>query len=480
MGKDLSSFLEQIRSAEPIVAVEQEVNPADFEVTALLRRLEERALFPPVIFNHCRNIKGEASPLRVISNVFATRERCALALDLPAGETGFKLSSRYAERTKRLIEPEVVAIKQAPVKEVVRKGAGLDLGDYPLVRHHEMDPAPYIDMVICLKGRGQPFYNTSFQRNMYKGPRKLGLFMAARHNWEICRTYEEHGEPAPVIIILGHHPAFYLGSLNIQPYGVDDYKVIGGIMNEPLTLVESETWGKDFLVPADAEVVIEGEVLPGVKEAEAPFGEWPGYYGPQRLSHVIDVKAVTHRQNALWQDVFVSHRENWILGGIPKEGEIFEAIRSYVPTVRSVHLPFSGNCRLICYVSLDKQEDGDARQAALIALAICDFIKYVVVVDGDVDPFNEGEVLWAMATRCQPHEDTDIVKCVKSSPLDPSIPGQSEGSKMIIDATVPKRKAFAQRTKVPQRVLDRICLEDYLDEDTILSLPKYTDSLRSS
>jgi 2,5-furandicarboxylate decarboxylase 1 len=480
MGKDLGGFLEQIRSTEFIVKIEQEIRPADFEVTAILRRLEERAFFPTVIFNHCLNLKADASPLRVISNVFATRERCAVALDLPAGETGFKLSSRYAERTKHLIEPAVVAIKQAPVKEVVRKGASLDLGDYPLVRHHEMDPAPYIDMVICLKGRGQSFYNTSFQRNMYKGPRKLGLFMAARHNWEIYRTYEEHGEPAPVIIIIGHHPAFYLGALNIQPYGVDDYKVIGGIMNEPLTLVESETWGKDFMVPADAEIVIEGEVLPGVKEMEAPFGEWPGYYGPQRLSQVIDVKAITHRKNAMWQDVFVSHRENWVLGGIPKEGEIFEAVRAYVPTVRSVHFPFSGNCRLICYISVDKQEDGDARQAALIALAHCDFLKYVVVVDGDVDPFNEGEVLWAVATRCQPNEDTDIIKCVKSSPLDPSIPGQSEGSKMIIDATIPKRKAFAQRTKVPQRVLDRIRLEDYIDEDTILALPKYTDSLRSS
>jgi 2,5-furandicarboxylate decarboxylase 1 len=177
---------------------------------------------------------------------------------------------------------------------------------------------------------------------------------------------------------------------------VDDYKVIGGIMNEPLTLVESETWGKDFMVPADAEIVIEGEVLPGVKEMEAPFGEWPGYYGPQRLSQVIDVKAITHRKNAMWQDVFVSHRENWVLGGIPKEGEIFEAVRAYVPTVRSVHFPFSGNCRLICYISVDKQEDGDARQAALIALAHCDFLKYVVVVDGDVDPFMKGRCsgLW--------------------------------------------------------------------------------------
>ena len=480
MGKDLRSFLDAIRSADRLVTVERQVNPADFEVTAVLRKLEERALFPMVLFNRCLNVHGKPSDLGVISNVFGTRERCAAALDLPAHETKFSLSARYAERSRVLLDPVVVPTGKAPVKEVVKTGPQVDLGEYPIVKHHEMDPAPYVDMTVCLKGKGQAFYNTSFQRNMYKGPRKLGLFMAARHNWDIYRRYAEVGEPAPVVLIIGHHPAFYLGSLNIQPYGVDDYRVIGGIMDEPLSLVASETWGDDFLVPADAELVIEGEVRPGVKEAEGPFGEWPGYYGPQRLSQVIDVTAVTHRRDALWQDVFVSHRENWILGGIPKEGEIFEAVRAYVPTVKSVHLPFSGNCRLICYISLDKQEDGDARQAALIALATCDFVKYVVVVDGDVDPFNEGEVLWAMATRCQPNEDTDVIKGVKTSPLDPSIPGHSEGSKMIIDATVPKRRAFAQRTKVPDRVLQRIQLEDFVPADEIGALPRYTDSLRSA
>ena len=190
MGKDLRTFLEQIQSTgETAITIEREVRPAEFEVTAILRRLEERALFPLVLFNHCRNVKGEVSHLRLISNVFGTRERCAVALDLPPIRSGIDLNFRYSERAKNLIEPCIVPKKDARVKEVVKKGSDLDLGDYPLVRHHEMDPAPYIDMVTCHKGRGKQFYNTAFQRNMYKGPRKLGLFMASRHNWEICRTY---------------------------------------------------------------------------------------------------------------------------------------------------------------------------------------------------------------------------------------------------------------------------------------------------
>jgi 3-polyprenyl-4-hydroxybenzoate decarboxylase len=101
------------------------------------------------------------------------------------------------------------------------------------------------------------------------------------------------------------------------------------------------------------------------------------------------------------------------------------------------------------------------------------------VVDADVDPFNEGEVLWAMATRCQPSEDIEVIRGVKTSPLDPSIPGQSEGSKMIIDATIPKRRNFAVRTRVPQRVLDNVNLEDYIRQTELLSIPKHIDSLRS-
>jgi 2,5-furandicarboxylate decarboxylase 1 len=260
---------------------------------------------------------------------------------------------------------------------------------------------------------------------------------------------------------------------------VDDYRVIGGLMDEPLSLVESETWGSDFMVPADAEAIIEGEVLPGVREAEGPFGEWPGYYGPQRLSWVIDVKAITHRRDAIWQNIFTAHRETWVLGGIPKEGEVFEAVKAYVPSVRGVHFPFSGNCRLHCYISIDQHEEGEAKQAALIALATCDFIKYVVVVDADVDPFNEGEVLWAVATRCQPSEDIDVIRQVKSTPLDPSIPGYTNGSKMVINATLPRRKSFSVRVQVPQRVLDQVRLEDYISPAELFSIPKYTDSQRS-
>ena len=220
-----------------------------------------------------------------------------------------------------------------------------------------MDPAPYIDMTPVMKDPDGGFYNAAFMRNMVKGPRQLGLHMSPRHNWQIHRKYEAKKQPTPVAIVISHHPAFYLGALNVSPFGVDDYTRIGAIMGEPLRLTPSETLGKDFMIPADAEMIIEGHVLPNVQEAEGPFGEFTGYYGPQRLRNVIDVTAITHRRDAIFQHIFTGHRDTWVVGGIPKEGSLFNLICGVVPTAKAVHFPMSGCCRFNCYIS-NRQKGG--------------------------------------------------------------------------------------------------------------------------
>src|SRR5206468_8270570 len=114
----------------------------------------------------------------------------------------------------------------------------------------------------------------------------------------------------------GHHPAFCLGRVTVPPLGGDACAKTGAIVGNPLRLTASETFGDDLLAPADAELIVEGQIPPGVKEVEGPFGEFTGYYGPQRLRPVIEVTAITHRREAILQHVFVGHRDNWIIGGI--------------------------------------------------------------------------------------------------------------------------------------------------------------------
>jgi len=464
MGKHLHDFFQRLndRLEHDLVRVERAVSPAQFEVTALLQHLENKKSFPALLFEKPLNLKGETSKFPLLSNLFATRQRCALSLDMNPEDGGLPLSLEYARREERLISPVTVSRREAPVKEVVKQGDEADLYEFPVVRHHAMDPAPYIDMTPVMKDPEHGFYNVAFLRNMIKGPRRLGIHMSPRHNWQIHRKNEEQGRPTPVAIVISHHPSFYLGALNVSPFGVDDYSRIGAIMGAPLRLTTSETWGEDFMVPADAEIIVEGHLLANVREVEAPFGEFTGYYGPQRLRPVIEVTAITHRRNAIFQHIFVGHRDNWVLGGIPKEGSLFNLIRGIVPTVTAVHFPISGCCRLNCYISIDKKIDGETKQAALAALAGCDFVKHVVVVDADIDVYNEEQVMWAMATRVQADQDVDIIKNAKGNTLDPSQTDDIMTTKMIIDATQPVQRPYAARVKVPKDALSKTKLEDFI------------------
>jgi 2,5-furandicarboxylate decarboxylase 1 len=182
---------------------------------------------------------------------------------------------------------------------------------------------------------------------------------------------------------------------------------------------------------------------------------------------VVDVKAITRRQHAIYQDIFVGHRDNWVLGSFPKEGSIFNRIKGVVPSVQAVHLPTSGVGRFHCYIALDKKVDGESKQAALIALGAVDFVKHVFVVDADVDVYREEEVLWAMATRVQADQDVDIIKNVKGNTLDPSQTDDIMGTKMIIDATRPVRRPFETRIEVPKDVVARTDLKRLIPADQL-------------
>ena len=474
MSKDLRVFLDDLQERLPydFVRIEKSVSPKQFEVTALLQHFENQKKFPVLFFEKPLDLNGKPSAFPLLSNVFATRQRCALSLGMKANEGDLPLSLEYARREDMMLAPVTIPRSEAPVKQVIKRGDEANIYELPVVRHHAMDPAPYIDMTPVMKDPDEGFYNIAFQRNMVKGPRKLGLHMSPRHNWQIHRKNEEKNRPTPVAIVISHHPAFYLGSLNVSPFGVDDYAKVGAIMGTPLRLTPSETLGEDFMVPADAEMVIEGHVLPNVKEVEGPFGEFTGYYGPQRMRNVIEVSAITHRSDAIFQHIFTGHRDTWVLGGIPKEGSLFNLIRGVVPTVKAVHFPMSGACRFNCYISIDKKVDGETKQAALAALGGCDFVKHVIVVDADIDIYNEEEVLWATATRVQADQDVDIIKNVKGNTLDPSQTDNIMTAKMIIDATKPVQRPYEARVAVPKAAMDKTRLEDFIPRPVLDRVPK--------
>jgi 2,5-furandicarboxylate decarboxylase 1 len=477
MPKDLRSYLDLLEKTLPheLLRIDKPVDPAGYGVTALLQQLEDRRLFPTVLFSNPLNLQGGASLFPVIANLYSSRQKLALAMGLSPDDWKQTLSLKYSAAEKDLKRPIALGSAEAPVKEVTKVGAEVNLDVFPIVRHHAMDPAPYIVMGVGFKDPAEGFTNFALQRMMYRGPRELGLQMAHRHSWELCRRYGDLGRKAPVVVVVSHHPAFYLGALNVQPLGIDDYHVIGGVMGEPVRLAPSETWGKEIMVPADADLVLEGEVQFDRMETEGPFGEFTRYSGPQKLGWVIDVTAVTHRKKAIYQDVFVGHRENWLMGGLPKEGDVYLAVKEVVPTVQSVCFAVSGACRFNCYISIDKKREGEPRLAAFAALETVDYVKNVIVVDADVDPYNEEAVMWAVATRTQADRDLEVLKDVVSSRLDPSLNTQQLGAKVIIDATAPLDRPFEELIRIPQTALEQYPLFEYVDETRLKAIQQLTD-----
>ena len=166
------------------------------------------------------------------------------------------------------------------------EGKDVDLYEIPIMRHHEMDGGPYIVLSTITKDKKSGIYNCSYHRMEVKSKNMTALYASPRHLWKIYRDYESRNEEMPVATVLGHHPAFHMGACYSGPFEVSEYDVIGGYMGEPLRLVPSETFGDDLLIPADAEIVIEGVLIPNKRVVEGPFGEAPGLSWSAALYHL--------------------------------------------------------------------------------------------------------------------------------------------------------------------------------------------------
>lgn len=465
MNKDLGQFLDRLAQQRPddLHVVEREVRPADFDVTALLENLDRANMYPTVLFERPHDVCGDASRFRLVSNVFATRERCALALDLPVEDAGLPLGLEFARRETRSMPALVIPRAEAPVAANAATGASASLHRLPMVRHHEMDLGPVLTMALVLKDPDDGFYDVSFIKLFHnKEPRRTVITIHSPHLLRILEKYEHRGQRAPFVYVLGHHPAFYLGSLAMTPFGTNDYDAVGGFLGEPLRLTPSETWGDDILVPADAEIVVEGEIIPGERAIADPFGEVTGHYQAQCLRPVGEVTAITHRDDAIMQDIFPGHRGHWNLGGIPKEGSIFNAVERKFGGVRGVHMPYSGCSRFACYVSIEKREEGRAKMVGMEVLTHTKFLSVVVIVDEEIDPYNESDVIWAVLTQTDLERDVTVVKNAESFFF--TAMGRS---KLIIDATRPTDYAFPATNRIPAAALERMRVDEWLADRSV-------------
>jgi len=465
MPKDLRTYLKDLKGSPPefYLEVNKPLTP-EYELSAVLARLEEMKAFPTVLFNNVKNLHGEPGH-RVVMNLTALRENIAVACGLDRSKYRMELTKKLLALYERPQKPISIRKGDAPVKERVFV-EDADLRSIPIVTTHEADGGPFITMMAVTKyPKWDPIapgvYNVAFNRMQYKDARKGGIFIGSTHNFAAFQRYEKRGMPCPIAIVLGHHPLFLMGAMTRPPAEMSEYDIIGGFLQEPVRLTSSETWGDDFLVPADAETVIEAEILPGIREREGPFGEWTGYTSGTTMNPVFEVKAITMRSNSILVSNFVGHRDYDGLCGTAWGLSMFKRVREVVAGALGVYLPPSGRSGFHAYVQIQKFAEGDQTVAALAA-ATMGQPKLIVVVDEDIDIFDEEEVLMAVACRVQADRDVQIISNVKGSPLDPSNPGSLHHATMIVDATKPLGQPFPERLRVPQDVLERIKLEDFI------------------
>jgi len=459
----MHSYLQHLERDKPgdIIRIKKEVSP-EFEIPAILQQIESKKRQPVLIFEKVRNLKGSLSQLPVVINLFGSRERLADAID----STVEKLPLDYITKEKP-VPPVIVEKNRAKVKEIIQKNEEVDLFELPIITHHEMDLGPYLTAPsVWMKDPETGWVNCAILRIFVSGPKHLVVnFNPARHTQYIFQKYKALGVSIPLIIVIGHHPAFYMGAQT--KLLINEPEIIGGIMGEPLELTPSETWEKDILVPAQADLVIEAELSTTKVDLEAPFGEYTQYYGGQRLNPVAEVKALTRRQDAYYLDIMPGHADHLLLDAPMIEAYLYNRIKAVVPGTMAVHMPVSGTARLHAYVQLKKANDVEPKTVIATALSSDYRVKHVIVVDEDVNIFDDEQVLWAVATRSQWHKDLLILPGMMGTRLDPSGDGIST-TKGGIDATKPvDAHTFAKRLSIPVSVLARTKLEDFLDPEVL-------------
>ena len=417
--RTLRDWLDHLSASDRLVSVKPNAD-LKFEIAAYAKRLDghRATLFP----------RPGGHPIPVLSGLVSDRGWMAEAMGVEPAE----MLARFQDAALNPIPWRETA--NAPAQEVVHRD--VDLAKLlPVPTHNEHDGGAYIAAgIMIVRNPKTGKQNVSIHRCQLTGPSRLGVLVLPRHTFAFHRMAEREGQPLDAAIVIGVDPLTLLASQAIVPIDHDELEVAGALHGQPLPVVKCKT--SEIRVPAEAEIVIEGPFLPGVREPEGPFGEFPQTYGTRANREVMEVITVTHRKDALFHTIVGGGLEHLILGAIPKEATLLAHLKRMFPQVLDVHLSPGGTMRFHLFVKIRKDQEGQGKNVILGAFAGSFDLKHVVVVDEDVDIHNPVEVEWAIATRFQADRDLVIVPESQGSKLDPSN-RDGVGAKMGLDATKP-------------------------------------------
>jgi 2,5-furandicarboxylate decarboxylase 1 len=437
---DLRSFLGELDSRGDIFKVEVELSPL-FEIAAALRYLDRRN-DKAVLFNR---VKGYSIP--VIGNLFESYRSIATAFGI---KDSHNVTEEYRKRNSQRIKPQIY--DSGPVKDAILRGDIDILKTMPVLTHHEKDAGPYFSSAVTIaKDPETGMRGMGIHRIQVKGKNKIGIFLGTPPLSRFLNLSEAKGKPLEIAVVIGMDPLTFLASITYAPEGIDKFDLAGGLRGKPVELVKGET--VDLEVPRYAEFVLEGQIQPGVRETEGPFGESGGAYLTVQ-NPVAKINCLYHRNQPLYHALMPFNKENSVISNIVWEATQLDSIQKALPSVKKVHL--FGSVGEIAIAQIEKKNEGDGRASLQSLFNLIPRAKGIVVVDADIDIQDPAEVEWAVFTRFQVDKDLMTISGVPGSVLDPSTEGGLT-SKWGLDATKPLKEAEKyERIAPPAWAMEKI------------------------
>jgi len=441
--QDLREFLHRAEQIGELVRIKN-ASP-DLEIATLAEVINhKRTEAPALLFE---DVAGYPKGFRLTSGGSNSAKRMALTLGFPMPQKAMDLVQAYRNRMKHHKPIPSVVVRDGPVLENVDRDDEVDLWKFPVPRIHEADGGRYIgtdDLVIMRDPEGG-WVNAATYRVQAHTKNTIGLWTSpGKHGRQIREKYFNQGKPCPVLVCCGHDPLLFVAACNEIKYGVSEIDYAAGHRGDPYEVITSELHG--LPIPAHAEIVLEGEMVPGEVHPEGPFGEFTGYYAsPQSQQPLIKVRRVYHRNDPILTLATPVRPPSDVSYGkcIIKAGMIWDELEAAgIAGIKGIWCHEAGIARMFNVISIKQAYPGHAKQVALVA-AGCQsgayLGRFVVVVDDDVDPSDIFDVMWAMCTRCDPVQDIDFIRRMWSGPLDPMIPRGSvtAASRALIDACRP-------------------------------------------
>jgi 2,5-furandicarboxylate decarboxylase 1 len=448
MTANFRDYIDTLKKNDELTVISKTTDLRD--VAALVPQSDKALLFT--------NVHGYAMP--VASGLLQSRNRIALGMQTPYE----KIEAKLRTAMDHPIKPR--RVERAPVKDVILTKNKVDLYQLPVPVFSVMDGGPMITAGVVIAEDPEFGINAGMYRLMLKERNITGIDIVTPNN---LRRFAERAlrqkKPLPISICIGTHPYELVASTFKANLGVNELTFAGGLRGQPLTLADGET----IPIPciADAEIVLEGEILPeGWVHPEGPFCEFNRLMGGIHMNPRVRIKAIMHRKNPIYYALHMPWENIWM------SAPIYEAAAWRVLHEAGVHATAinvtPGGCCHWHIVAAIKKQPGDGKNAIMALLSIAD-IKHVTIVDDDIDIFDPTDVEWAVATRVQADRDVVIISDARSKPLDPSLPPSTTGkipttAKMGIDATIPENVPHNRYNRIVYFNQGRVKLQDYLGD----------------